>query len=126
MPAMTGAPTTKSTTLLQDLRALVALIWLLAFTNLAQIAIGRDDDGQAWTPIPLAASALGANLYFVALIFGSAWAGRWFIAWRDRQNTDRTFAPKVHTSPRSDMTDQPNVPDVPSFDCLARAQSGVF
>jgi MATE family multidrug resistance protein len=69
---MTSAPGTKSETWLKELRALVALSWPLALTNLAQIAMGTTDVMMMGRlgPDTLAAGALGANLYFGALIFG--------------------------------------------------------
>jgi MATE family multidrug resistance protein len=72
MPDMMPAPAAKSETLLQELRALVALSWPLALTNLAQVAMGTTDVMMMGRlgPNTLAAGALGANLYFVALICG--------------------------------------------------------
>jgi multidrug resistance protein, MATE family len=69
---MTPAAKAKSTKLLQELRALVALSWPLALSNLAQVAMGTTDVMMMGTlgPNTLAAGALGANLYFVFLIFG--------------------------------------------------------
>jgi Na+-driven multidrug efflux pump len=52
---------------LQELRALAVLSWPLALTNLAQIGMSATYVMMmGW----LAAGALGANLYFVTLIFG--------------------------------------------------------
>jgi MATE family multidrug resistance protein len=56
----------------QELGALSALAWPIAATNLAQIAMSATDValmGQLG-PETMAAGALGANLYFVALVFG--------------------------------------------------------
>ena len=57
---------------LLELRALAALSGPLALTNLAQIAMGATDVMMMGTlgPDTLAAGALGANLYFIAVIFG--------------------------------------------------------
>jgi MatE len=57
---------------LQELRALAVLSWPLALTNLAQIGMSATDVMMmGWLgPDTLAAGALGANLYFVTLIFG--------------------------------------------------------
>jgi Na+-driven multidrug efflux pump len=72
MPDMTPAPAAQSVTLPQELRALVALSGPLALSNLAQIAMGTTDVMMMGSlgPDTLAAGALGANLYLVALIFG--------------------------------------------------------
>ena len=57
---------------LRELGAVVALSGPLALTNLAQVVMGTTDVMMmGWLgPDTLAAGALGANLYFVALIFG--------------------------------------------------------
>src|ERR1700761_6659679 len=57
---------------LQELRALAVLSGPLALTNLAQIGMSATDVMMmGWLgPDTLAAGALGANLYFVTLIFG--------------------------------------------------------
>jgi multidrug resistance protein, MATE family len=57
---------------LSELRALIALSWPLALTNLAQVAMGTTDVMMMGTlgPDTLAAGALGTNLYFIALIIG--------------------------------------------------------
>jgi MATE family multidrug resistance protein len=62
----------------QELRAMVALAWPLALTNLSQIALVLTDTlflGQLGE-LPLAAATLGGNLYFIAmsLPFGLAFA----------------------------------------------------
>ena len=69
---MTPAPTAKPATFLRELRALVALSWPLALSNLAQLAMGTTDVMMMGSlgSETLAAGALGTNLYFVALIFG--------------------------------------------------------
>lgn len=56
----------------EEIRATLALAWPLVFTNLAQTAMTATDVmilGRVG-PSTLAASALGANLYFAPLIFG--------------------------------------------------------
>lgn len=56
----------------EEIRATLALAWPLVFTNLAQTAMTATDVmilGRVG-PATLAASALGANLYFAPLIFG--------------------------------------------------------
>ena len=55
-----------------ELRALAALSWPLALTNVAQVAMGTTDVMMMGRlgPDTLAAGALGTNLYFIALIFG--------------------------------------------------------
>ncbi len=57
---------------LAELRAIAALSWPLILTNLTQIGMGTTDVVMmGWLgPDVLAAGALGANLYFVAMIFG--------------------------------------------------------
>jgi MATE family multidrug resistance protein len=72
MPEMTRISGTKYGTWLRELRALAVLSWPLALTNLAQIGMSTTDVMMmGWLgPDTLAAGALGANLYFVALIFG--------------------------------------------------------
>ena len=57
---------------LRELAAVSALSWPIALTNLAQIAMGATDVVMMGHlgPETMAAGALGANLYFVALIFG--------------------------------------------------------
>ena len=57
----------------RELRAIVALSWPLALTNLTQVAMGTTDVMMmGWLgPNTLAAGALGANLYFMAFIFGA-------------------------------------------------------
>jgi multidrug resistance protein, MATE family len=72
MPDMTAAPAAQSVTLPQELGALVALSGPLALSNLAQIAMGTTDVMMMGSlgPDTLAAGALGADLYLVALIFG--------------------------------------------------------
>jgi MATE family multidrug resistance protein len=59
-------------TWLPELRALIALGWPLALTNLAQIAMATTDVMMMGRlgPDTLAAGALGANLYFFALVVG--------------------------------------------------------
>jgi MATE family multidrug resistance protein len=59
-------------TWLPELRALVALSWPLALTNLAQIGMSTTDLMMMGSlgPTTLAAGALGTNLYFMTLIFG--------------------------------------------------------
>lgn len=72
MPEMAPIPATKSVTFLEELRAVAALSWPLALTNLAQIAMGTTDVMMMGRlgPDTLAAGTLGTNLYLVALIFG--------------------------------------------------------
>src|SRR5690242_19832014 len=72
VPHIAPAPTAKSLTLLQELRALVALSWPLALSNLAQLAMGTTDVMMMGRlgPQTLAAGALGTSLYLIALIFG--------------------------------------------------------
>ena len=57
---------------LLELRALVALSWPLALSNLAQIGMGTTDLMMMGSlgPDTLAAGALGTNLYFMLMIFG--------------------------------------------------------
>ena len=57
----------------RELRAVAALSWPLALTNLTQVAMGTTDVMMmGWLgPNTLAAGALGANLYFMAFIFGA-------------------------------------------------------
>src|ERR1700709_1751207 len=57
---------------LRELRALVALSWPLALSNLAQIAMGTTDLMMMGSlgADTLAAGALGTNLYFMLMIFG--------------------------------------------------------
>jgi MATE family multidrug resistance protein len=64
--------TTQSPSWPRELRAIAALSWPLALTNLAQIAMGTTDVMMmGWLgPDTLAAGTLGVNLYFVAMIFG--------------------------------------------------------
>src|ERR1022692_1251097 len=56
-----------------ELRAIVALSWPLALGNLTQVAMGTTDVMMmGWLSADtLAAGALGANLYFMAFIFGA-------------------------------------------------------
>jgi multidrug resistance protein, MATE family len=56
----------------KELAALLFLSWPLAVTNLAQIAMGATDVVMmGWVgPDTMAAGALGANLYFIALVIG--------------------------------------------------------
>ncbi|PPQ34105.1 MATE family efflux transporter [Rhodopila globiformis] len=56
-----------------ELRAILALSWPLALGNLAQVAMGTTDVMMmGWLSADtLAAGALGANLYFIAFIFGA-------------------------------------------------------
>jgi MATE family multidrug resistance protein len=56
-----------------ELRAIVALGWPLALGNLSQVAMGTTDVMMmGWlSSDTLAAGALGANLYFMAFIFGA-------------------------------------------------------
>jgi MATE family multidrug resistance protein len=57
----------------RELRAIVALSWPLALGNLTQVAMGTTDVMMmGWLSADtLAAGALGANLYFMAFIFGA-------------------------------------------------------
>jgi MATE family multidrug resistance protein len=57
---------------LRELRALAALSWPLALSNLAQMAMGTTDLMMMGSlgPDTLAAGALGSNLYFLLMIFG--------------------------------------------------------
>ena len=57
----------------RELRAIVALSWPLALANLTQVAMGTTDVMMmGWLSADtLAAGALGANLYFMAFIFGA-------------------------------------------------------
>src|SRR4249920_1474117 len=57
----------------RELRALVALSWPLALGNLTLVAMGTTDVMMmGWLSADtLAAGALGANLYFMAFIFGA-------------------------------------------------------
>ena len=57
---------------LSELRAITALSWPLALTNLAQLAMGTTDVLMMARlgPETLAAGALGVNLYLFAMIFG--------------------------------------------------------
>jgi len=72
MPEVTPARITRPAAWLQELRALIALSWPLALTNLAQIGMGATDVMMMGRlgPDTLAAGALGTNLYFMALVFG--------------------------------------------------------
>jgi MATE family multidrug resistance protein len=56
-----------------EIRAILALSWPLALGNLAQVAMGTTDVMMmGWLNADtLAAGALGANLYFMAFIFGA-------------------------------------------------------
>jgi MATE family multidrug resistance protein len=55
-----------------ELRAIIALSWPLALANLTQVAMGTTDVMMmGWLSADtLAAGALGANLYFMAFVFG--------------------------------------------------------
>jgi MATE family multidrug resistance protein len=65
-------PTERRITWPREFRATAALAWPLALGNLAQVGMGTTDVMMmGWlSPDTLAAGALGANLYFVALVFG--------------------------------------------------------
>jgi MATE family multidrug resistance protein len=71
---MTGdIPAANSTTpWRREIVAMASLSWPLALTNLAQIVMGTTDVMMmGWlSPDTLAAGALGANLYIIALVFG--------------------------------------------------------
>jgi multidrug resistance protein, MATE family len=72
---MTGTfslPSTSHSNWPREFGAIAALSWPLALGNLAQVGMGTTDVMMmGWLgPDTLAAGALGANLYFVALIFG--------------------------------------------------------
>jgi multidrug resistance protein, MATE family len=72
---MTGTiplPTTSHSNWPREFRAITVLSGPLALGNLAQVGMGTTDVMMmGWVgPDTLAAGALGANLYFVALIFG--------------------------------------------------------
>ncbi|MSP03356.1 MAG: MATE family efflux transporter [Acetobacteraceae bacterium] len=69
---MIPVPTANPPSWPRELRAIAALSWPLALTNLAQIAMGTTDVMMmGWLgPDTLAAGALGANLYFIAFVFG--------------------------------------------------------
>ena len=56
-----------------ELRAIMALSWPLALANLTQVAMGTTDVMMmGWLGADtLAAGALGANLYFMAFVFGA-------------------------------------------------------
>ena len=56
----------------REFRAIVALSWPLALGNLTQVAMGTTDVMMmGWLSADtLAAGALGANLYFIAFVFG--------------------------------------------------------
>ncbi|MBX3596647.1 MAG: MATE family efflux transporter [Rhizobiaceae bacterium] len=56
----------------EEIRATMALAWPMILTNLAQVAMTVTDVAIIGRlgPGPLAAGALGSNLYFAALIFG--------------------------------------------------------
>lgn len=56
----------------RELAALSALAWPIAATNLAQIAMSATDVAMMGQigPATMAAGALGANLYFIALVLG--------------------------------------------------------
>src|ERR1700722_17257515 len=56
-----------------EIHAIVALSWPLALANLTQVAMGTTDVMMmGWLSADtLAAGALGANLYFMAFIFGA-------------------------------------------------------
>lgn len=56
----------------RELRAVLALSWPLSLSNLTQVAMGTTDVMMmgSLSADTLAAGALGANLYFMALIFG--------------------------------------------------------
>ena len=56
----------------EEFRAIVALSWPLALGNLTQVAMGTTDVMMmGWLSADtLAAGALGANLYFMAFVFG--------------------------------------------------------
>lgn len=72
MPEAIPVAATLHRTWLSELRALAALSWPLALTNLAQIAMGTTDVMMMGRlgPDTLAAGALGTNFYFVPMIFG--------------------------------------------------------
>src|ERR1700733_2068505 len=73
MPAITPPMLAPSSTWVRELRAIVALSWPLALANLTQVAMGTTDVmmmGRLGADT-LAAGALGANLYFMAFIFGA-------------------------------------------------------
>jgi multidrug resistance protein, MATE family len=72
MPDLTPASDLQSVTWQQELRAMAVLSWPLALANLAQIGMSTTDVMMMGSlgPDTLAAGALGANLYFMVLIFG--------------------------------------------------------
>jgi MATE family multidrug resistance protein len=73
MPGTTTPLLPTSATWARELRAIIGLSWPLALTNLTQVAMGTTDVMMmGWLSADtLAAGALGANLYFVAFIFGA-------------------------------------------------------
>jgi MATE family multidrug resistance protein len=72
MTGMIPVPTTDRSAWSRELRAVAALSWPLALSNLAQVAMGTTDVMMmGWlSSNTLAAGALGTNLWFIALIFG--------------------------------------------------------
>ena len=73
MPVPTPSTHFAPPTWFGELRAIVALSWPLALGNLTQVAMGTTDVMMmGWLSAnTLAAGALGANLYFMAFIFGA-------------------------------------------------------
>ncbi len=73
MTGMIPVPAEARSAWLRELRAIMALSWPLALGNLAQVGMGTTDVMMmGWLgPDTLAAGALGANLYFIAFIFGA-------------------------------------------------------
>src|SRR5258708_2188426 len=73
MPGISPPALAASSSWGRELRAIVALSWPLALANLTQVAMGTTDVMMmGWLSADtLAAGALGANLYFMAFIFGA-------------------------------------------------------
>src|SRR4051812_7264370 len=57
----------------EEFRAIAALSWPLSLSNLTQVAMGTTDVMMmgSLSADTLAAGALGANLYFMAFVFGA-------------------------------------------------------
>jgi MATE family multidrug resistance protein len=73
MPGTNPPALAASSSWVRELHAIVALSWPLALANLTQVAMGTTDVMMmGWLSADtLAAGALGANLYFMAFIFGA-------------------------------------------------------
>jgi MATE family multidrug resistance protein len=73
MPGTNPPALAASSSWVRELHAIVALSWPLALAKMTQVAMGTTDVMMmGWLSADtLAAGALGANLYFMAFIFGA-------------------------------------------------------